>query len=87
MSDEIHNMTHSLIRDTANQIDAYLLEFFGSLENAKKLAHLYVLETKESEILTEPNANNSFSVSMTTEYRLRLKTEAELADDLGSENM
>lgn len=63
----------------SSEIDAYLLSFFGSLENAKAIGHLYVLEQKPLKIDTEPDSDGlTFKMSISTEYRLRLKTKEEL---------
>jgi hypothetical protein len=84
--DQIHNMTYAPYREMVDQMDAYLLAFFGTYENAQKNAHLYILETYPIEIKTEPDSNDlTFRVSMETHYRLRLKTEEELAADRSPE--
>jgi hypothetical protein len=87
MTDYIHNMTHTHMQELAASMDAFLLAFFGSEENIREFAHLYVLEAKESEIIHEPSDDLSIAMHMTTEYRLRLKTEEERTADLGPEDM
>lgn len=79
MNGDMYGMTDRIAKETTNEVDKYLLSFFGSLENAKEFGKLYVLETYTPEMETIPDENGlSFRVKMTTEYRLRLKTEAEL---------
>ena len=78
--DPIQVAISKAVTDTASSIDAYLLSFFGSEESIKEFGKYYVLETEDAEFDTTPASENSFQVSMTTKYRLRLKTKEELAD-------
>jgi len=78
--DEVIRSAH---RQLIDQQEAYLLDFFGSLENARKFAHLYVLESNPLEIIDGQEIGN---YSIRQEYRLRLKTDDELAADRAREN-
>ena len=73
---DIHETTLSTVaKASAKELEKELLKFFGSYENAKKHAHLYILEHREDVINESEN-----SISVTTTYRIRKKTEKELKD-------
>jgi hypothetical protein len=80
-------MTYTPYREVVDQLDAKLLEFFGTYENAQKMAHLYVIETTEPKFEIEPGSDLALTYSLSMEYRIRLKTEEELIADLGPEDM
>lgn len=60
-------------------LEELIVQRFGSVEEFKKVAHLYILEENSSPFEIAPSAyalNVSYVMSVT--YRLRLKTFAEL---------
>jgi len=74
----VQSITHQSVVKVAKTIDEYVLAFFGSAEALRKYAHLYILETYASEIVSRPGENNTVICEMHTDYRLRLKTPKEL---------
>lgn len=73
---DIHETTLTTVaKASAKEIENELLKFFGSYENAKKYAHLYILEHRE-DVINESKT----SISVTTTYRIRKKTKKELKD-------
>ncbi|WP_136053447.1 hypothetical protein [Microbacterium sp. K5D] len=61
-------------------IDDYLLNHFGSQEEAERFAHLYVLEVESPRIEVGSNPEHDLVMRSTIRYRLRLKTVEELND-------
>lgn len=73
---DIHRtVIEKVAKASSDDLERELLKFFGSYENAKRIAHLYILEHHE-EVINE--SKNSISVSTT--YRIRKKTKKELKD-------
>lgn len=70
-----------------NEVEAYILEYFGSYVEALQKMHLYVLEEKEikSSFDFSDFSDDSTKYIMEMEYRLRLKTEEELLRDRTAE--
>ena len=84
--DQIHNMTYAPYRELVDTLDAKLLAFFGTYENAQAMAHLYVLETTEPKFDFNASEGLAISYSMSMEYRIRLKTPEELAAENSPED-
>jgi hypothetical protein len=74
----ILDQTENIAMAAAKSMDEYLLSFFGSIENAKRYAHLYILEEHPYKFETKVDDNNVVTYTAHTTYRLRLKTEEEL---------
>jgi hypothetical protein len=68
----------SLIYGVRQSMDDYLLSCFGSMENAERYGHLYILEQTPYEFETKIGENNTMAISARMIYRLRLKTKEEL---------
>jgi hypothetical protein len=73
------------MRDSiVDQIEAMLLGFFGSMEDAMKYGHLYVLEQEPVEMEMTQMADfqgNDFKYRAEVRMRLRPKTQQELEED------
>jgi len=68
----------SLFRGLSRSLDYYLLEFFGSKENAERYGHLYILEQHPYAFDTQLEGDdNLMKITAHTTYRLRLKTREE----------
>lgn len=78
----ILDQTKNIAMATANDMDEYLLSFFGSKENAERYAHLYILEETPYTFETKLDENNMMRYTAHTTYRLRLKTEEELRQNV-----
>lgn len=70
----------ALADDIAARTEAWLLEFFGTREEAERLAHLYVIEC---EPVTVDTSTDAMSVRAAQVCRIRLKTKEELSADAG----
>jgi hypothetical protein len=82
MSDDPVVELRELAQSATNHLEEYLLSIFGSAENARKYAHLYVLEEKPATFFTDyDTVTNNYNIRMETEYRLREKTPEELASE------
>lgn len=86
MSDQFHTLSYNAHRQVSTELDARILAFFGSYENAEKFGHLYVLETTPPKFEMNAEKDLAISYTMEWEYRIRLKTEEELAADQGPED-
>lgn len=63
-------------------IDDYLVQHFGSREDAERFAHLYVLEVESPSFRCESGQGNDLVMRSTIRYRLRLKTVEELGEEV-----
>lgn len=89
MSEELQNKLVEVIADsqkrTADEMDEYILKFFGDEATFEEFAHLYILEMHELPIY-ETSYDNDFSgeykIRQTITYRLRRKTPEELASSV-----
>lgn len=73
---DIHRtVSEKIAKAASDEMDRELLKFFGSYENAKRNAHLYILEHHVGVVKETKN-----SVSVSTTYRIRKKTKKELED-------
>ena len=86
MSEELVNLVAGVVADnakrTADEMDAYILTFFGDEATFKEFAHLYILEAHrptEFETMHYADFDIEYRIRMTTSYRLRRKTKEELA--------
>lgn len=70
----MNQFVDTMQQEQAEAIDQFILEFFGSIDLFKKLAHKYVLESKPSELAIKDDC-----LRMTQEIRIRLKTPQEVA--------
>jgi hypothetical protein len=59
--------------------EEFLLQFFGSMENAKRYGHLFVLESYPTKLDLKGLDENTQTYSMSQEFRIRRKTDEELA--------
>jgi len=76
---DIHMAVTRTARELADQLDQKLMEFFGSEEQVKAYAHLFVIEHLPTGIATVPSDNDmQFIFHVETEIRIRPKTMAEL---------
>lgn len=81
MRDPIQIAISKAVTNTAKSVDEYLLSFFGSEEHLREFGKNYILEYEDSKFETQSDKNDlTFHISMTTNYRLRLKTKEELAN-------
>lgn len=73
------NRINDIIQDCVNsenaQIEAWLIEKFGSYENAMQLAHLFVLEYDELKVTQ--NENGTLTATQNVRIRHRTKEERE----------
>lgn len=77
--DPIQIAISKAVTNTAKGIDEYLLSFFGTEEHLREFGKNYILEYEDSKFETKPDTDDlTFHISMTTHYRLRLKTKEEL---------
>jgi hypothetical protein len=74
---DIDPLRDSIARKMREAQEKYLLDIFGSYENAKKVAHLYVFEEHGLEFDSEPNADGTYSLRFS--YRVRPKSPEEIA--------
>lgn len=75
-----------LKNEIADQIDAQLLKFFGSIEDMRRYGHLYVLETEpvRMELMTHSDLDfnsKTFMCQAITKTKIRPKTREELEAD------
>jgi hypothetical protein len=76
---DIHMAVTKTARDLADTLDQKILDFFGSEEQLKAYAHLFVIEHLPTGISTVPSEiGNQFIFHVETEIRIRPKTMAEL---------
>lgn len=87
MSEEVYKNTlldqaGNVFYGLTQSLDDYLLEFFGTKENAERYSHLYILEQHPYQFETELDAKtNMMRVTAHTTYRLRFKTQDEMRVD------
>lgn len=77
-------ITIEMRESIAGQIDALLAGFFGSIEEARRLGHLYVLEQDPVEMEMTQMADfqgNDFKYRAECRMRIRPKTKEELEED------
>lgn len=63
----------------------YIFDFFGSIENFMEIGHLYIVEEYPVEISRfeiEGFGDDSTTIQFTQQFRIRLKTEEELAQSI-----
>lgn len=91
MSEELNKMVADVVasstKHTADEMDDYILKFFGDEATFAEFAHLYVLEVihpSEFETLYDNDFSGEYKVRMTTKYRLRRKTKEELASSVAT---
>ena len=78
MEKMLFNANQELLR----QKEEYLLRFFGSIENAEKRAHLFVLEEKITSSVDSFDIEFDVNtMQIHTELRIRHKTPEELSKD------
>ncbi|AXH44619.1 hypothetical protein SEA_MEDIUMFRY_75 [Arthrobacter phage MediumFry] len=77
---DIHVLITKAARDMADTMDAQILAFFGSEEQARAYAHLFVIEQQPLEPIVGNNSSNGMEIHyiIETEIRIRPKTLAEL---------
>lgn len=82
--DYISQLIAEAARAASDEQEKYLLNFFGSLENAQKYGHLYILEEYPAKVITDSTIDyfSEDPIHLKVEYswRLRRKTPEELAD-------
>lgn len=67
------------VKKLGDEMDNRILEFFGSAEKFKQLAHLFVVEhTQTPTIIKQDSTTNELRYSIETEMRIRPKTKEEL---------
>lgn len=81
MSDEFSEIATNASSEIGKEMDAHILRFFGSEENFRKNAHLWVLEVIPAKVVMGEGAFEGITFQMETKYRLRPKTPKELEDD------
>ncbi|WP_431785368.1 hypothetical protein [Microbacterium maritypicum] len=72
-------MSATIAEGISRQMEARLLEFFGSRENAEAFAHLYVIEEHPLTLSTSEQLDGTVTLQASSTWRLRCKTEEELA--------
>jgi hypothetical protein len=72
------------VEDVAKAHERYLLNFFGSIKEAKEHAHLFVFEVSDSVIEGKSSSGdpNDIRIQISQSYRLRRKTEEELLAEI-----
>lgn len=70
---------NNIAHDMAAQTEAQLVAFFGTVENARNLAHLYVIEQHPLGVESERSPGGALTVRVSQTWRFRLKTDEELA--------
>lgn len=79
MADEPLADIQKLASSATQYLEECLINMFGNLEKAKEYAQFYVLEEKGASFWTDYDVDGmTHGIRMETEYRLRLKTQAEL---------
>lgn len=73
----LDHVINGAIIELNHSMDAYILKFFGSQETAEKYGKLYVLESKDTDIVFGPDYKGTYN----TTYRIRPKTVEELVRD------
>lgn len=76
----IENAKRELVNQQNADLEKYLLDFFGDEATARSNAHLYVLERHPSEVAVDDSADST-RLQVTEQYRLRLKTKEEIAEE------
>jgi hypothetical protein len=78
-STEIHMAITRAAKNIADTMDEQILAFFGSEEQAKAYAHLFVVEQWPVQFSTSPaESGNYLTYHADVEFRIRPKTLAEL---------
>lgn len=79
MSNAGHDIPKTVGSALSDDMEAYLLRFFGSHENAQQQAHLFVIEQEPVEVRAEQPTPEGMVFRASTRYRIRPKTAEELA--------
>jgi len=92
VSEELKKRIDGVMADsqkrTAAEMDLYILRFFGDKATFEEFAHLYILEVIHPSEFETMQSNDLFAdnleykIRITTTYRLRRKTQAELAKEV-----
>ena len=79
----IQSLSSKVMKDMLAQQETYLLQFFGSLENARRSGDGYILELEPMEMFTDvdPLYVDVTSFRMSQKMQLRPKTEEEKLHD------
>jgi len=79
LNPDFHMLVTKTAREVADTFDEQILAFFGSEEQARAYAHLFVIEQLPTGIETVPSEDGlQFIYHVETEIRIRPKTMAEL---------
>jgi hypothetical protein len=80
---DFHMAVTKSARDLADEMDSKILAFFGSEEQVKAYAHLFIIEHAPVNIEAVLVENNALAITyhVETEIRIRPKTLAELEAD------
>ncbi|ASR83375.1 hypothetical protein SEA_CATERPILLAR_75 [Arthrobacter phage Caterpillar] len=81
MSSDYHSIVTATAREMADTYDEQILAFFGSEEQVRAYAHLFVIEQLPLVFTVVPGVegrDNQFIYHVETEIRIRPKTMAEL---------
>ena len=78
MSELSENLVKAILQDEAEEIEKFILEFFGTKERLLATYNNYVLEQTPVVFEMPRYSGNDIIYTATTEYRIRRKTQEEL---------
>lgn len=89
-TETLQNSLLQALREAADwesdNLDAYIIRYFGSVERAKELIKYYVIEEDPMRMEIDEQLGNPYATyRMTHTYRIRPKTPEELAHDRAEE--
>lgn len=77
--DALEEKRREAMKSLEAQRDAYILEFFGSMETLMELGHLFIIEEGPLEMFSDFDIDfENYVYRIETTYRIRLKTPEEL---------